>query len=403
MTLLSLALAALMGEEQKAEDPWHFVVPAAGDPFEHPPLRALPLSDSKPEDVLEKVAYRGGRRRYAQLRYGSPGSVRVTVVLDETGPGAADLYVDADRNRRIEVGDRVAGEGRTWRLLLDVATVEGEMTHRTGRAVVFRLGASGRTLAVAAAGYLEGTVRLDGRPCLARRTDGDADGSYTGPQDRLWIDRDGDGRFDPLAEQFLFAAVLAIGPVRYAARSDPQGRRLALAPLEGAGAVRLTIGRAEARERLTGVRALLIGRDGAALGLEGAGVAVAAPVGEYRLSALSLSLADPAGGPPWNFVFSDSLSRREPIWHKVERGRTLDLDPLGMLELAAEIHEPPAERVPGGPVTILPRLYTAHGLLINSGFRGAPTAPGADRATTARVSLCSTGGESFDATTSGFS
>ncbi len=48
-----------------------------------------------------------------RLRYGSPSSVRVTIVLDEIGRGEADLYVDANRNRRIEWPDRVAGENRT--------------------------------------------------------------------------------------------------------------------------------------------------------------------------------------------------------------------------------------------------------------------------------------------------
>ena len=47
--------------------------------------------------------------------------MRVTIVLDELGRGVADLYVDADRNRRIEATDRVEGANRpgeslwTWR------------------------------------------------------------------------------------------------------------------------------------------------------------------------------------------------------------------------------------------------------------------------------------------------
>ena len=68
------------------------------------------LGREKPEDLIEKAAYRGdpARRRYAQVRFGSAGSIRVTVVLDEVGPGEADLYVDAERNRRIDDHDRVA-------------------------------------------------------------------------------------------------------------------------------------------------------------------------------------------------------------------------------------------------------------------------------------------------------
>src|SRR5207253_10697622 len=132
------------------------------------------------------------------------GSVRVAIVLDEVGPGEVDLYVDADRNRKIDERDHVTPSGasagsangsrreRIWRLPLDVAMVDGEVTHTVPRAVVFRLGASGRTLGYAAAGYLEGTVTLGGgsqgqaqshaRRLAARRVDGDRNGLMTHAQ-----------------------------------------------------------------------------------------------------------------------------------------------------------------------------------------------------------------------------
>src|SRR4051812_33319888 len=120
---LALALGLWAAAPEPEPAAWRYVLPNPGDPFEHPPLRALGLTREKPDDVAERVAYRGTRRRYGQLRYGSPGSVRVTVVLDETAPGRGDLYVDADRNRRIDARDRVApaGDGRAWRVPLDVA------------------------------------------------------------------------------------------------------------------------------------------------------------------------------------------------------------------------------------------------------------------------------------------
>ena len=111
-----------LAAEEPSDAGWRYVLPPAGDAFEHPPLRAIGLSDAKPDDVTESVEYRGTRRRYAQLRYGSPDSVRVTVVLDEGGPGEADLYVDSNRNRRIELKERVTGDGRTWRVPLDVVS-----------------------------------------------------------------------------------------------------------------------------------------------------------------------------------------------------------------------------------------------------------------------------------------
>ena len=173
-----LSMRALVPETAAAGE-WRFVLPPTGDAFQHPPLRAISLSKTRPEDVKEMVRYRGNRQRFAQLRYGSPGSVRVTIVLDEVANGDVDLYVDADRNRRIETKDKVAGDGRTWRLPLQVAVVQGETTTMTPRAAMFRLGATGLTFSFAAAGYIEGTLLIAGRMHAARRTDGDGNGFLT--------------------------------------------------------------------------------------------------------------------------------------------------------------------------------------------------------------------------------
>src|SRR5207248_3883440 len=184
MAALGLAAAADAGAAPAA---WRYVVPPPGDAFESPPLRAIGLSSEKPEDLVLKATFRGRRQRYAQLRYGSPSSVRVTIVLDEIGRGAADLYVDANRNRRIEATDRVDGENRTWRLPLDLAIVEGETTRYERRASIFRLGATGITFSHAAAGYLEGQVEFAGHWHAVRRMDGDGNGLFTDRQDHLWI------------------------------------------------------------------------------------------------------------------------------------------------------------------------------------------------------------------------
>ncbi|MFO0957121.1 MAG: hypothetical protein U0800_06590 [Isosphaeraceae bacterium] len=227
MILLATAWLALACP---APDSWRFVAPPAGDPFESPPLRALSLGTSRPEDLVERVNYKGTRQRYAQLRYGSPGSVRVTIVLDELAPGKADLYIDADRNRRIEARDRVEGNGPTWRVPIPAEFVERSDTRHEAREVLFRLGSTGRTLSASAVGYWEGHVSMGGKAHLARRTDADLDGSFAGPQDRIWIDRNDDGRFDPVAEQFLFAPTLNLPEGRFVVSADSAGARLEHGP-----------------------------------------------------------------------------------------------------------------------------------------------------------------------------
>jgi hypothetical protein len=105
------------------------------------------------------------------------------------------------------------------------------------------------------AGYLEGRVALgdtsnstDGErsPSAAplvtvRRVDGDGNGLFTDPHDRLWIDLNGDGAWDAVNEQFLFATVLSVDGIRYAVRSDEQANHLTLAKLEGTGTIKLAI------------------------------------------------------------------------------------------------------------------------------------------------------------------
>jgi hypothetical protein len=427
--MLAIALAGAPpgddpGSKPSSSSDWRFALPSPGDPFEHAPFRALVLGREKPEDLIEKAAYRGdpARRRYAQVRFGSAGSIRVTVVLDEVGPGEADLYVDADRNRRIDDHDRVAAssptapEGspsspssgarreRIWRMPLDVAMVDKDATKKVPRAVVFRLGASGRTLGYAAAGYLEGTVALGGpdagsagkpRRAAVRRVDGDGNGQVSDSQDRLWIDLNGDGRFEPAAEQFLFATVLNLDGARYVVRSDELGSRLSVEPLIGAGTLRLAWkgGKAANPDGASSggnsveLHATALGRDGSVYGLSGTEPA-SVPVGEYRLGTVTVSLDDPKGGQRWSFIFSDNGAKGDPRWYKVEKDGTVAIDPIGTPLFEIDLRDNATRRTrPGEDVNLQPLLYTGDGLLINVAYRGAPTSPSMQETLGARVAL----------------
>lgn len=406
LTLLSLILASAPpgdAKPQPAVESWRFVLPAPGDPFEHPPFRALVLSREKPEDVSEKIAYRGSSRRYGQIRFGSPGSIRVTVVLDEVGPGDVDLFVDSNRDRKIDDRDRVAGtkgsSGREqlWRLPLDVAMVEGEVTKTTRRALIFRLGATGRTLGYAAAGYLEGTVTMDGQPRTVRRMDGDGNGLMTDAQDRFWIDLNRDGRWDAASEQFLYATILNLEGARYVVRSDPLGARLALEPLVGTGTVQLALKQGKS----TDLHATLVGRDGSAFSLSGSEPATV-PVGEYRLSTVTAAFDDPQGGQSWSFIFSDNGGKPDPKWYTVAKDQQVAIDPIGTLEMGLNVADKAKIVKAGEDVSVQPLLYTSDGLLINVAYRGTPASPAAQEHLGALTTLASTDGQTLGTAHSGF-
>ena len=423
--LATLTLAAALVEDaqpQASADPqpgWRYVLPAPGDPFDHAPFRALVLTREKPEELIEKAGYRGesSRRRYARIRFGSPSSIRATVVVDETPDGKVDLYVDADRNLRIDDRDRVSSApadensrgARIWRLPLDVALVENETVRTIRRAVVFRLGASGQTLGYATAGYLEGTVALgteQRRVVAARRLDGDGNGFLADTQDRLLLDLNGDGRFDPGSEQFLFTTVLNLAGSRYIVRSDQLGSRLAIDPLEGTGTLRLELSRknpaAASNGKVVEMRATAISRDGSVFAMSGT-EPVTVPVGEYRLANLTFSLDDAKTGQLWSFVFSDGLWSRGPCWHKVDKDAAVTIDPVGKPIFELRRDEATSLARPGDDVRLRPALYTDDGLLIVVAYCGAPASPATQELLGAQLNLTKGDGQSIATAHSGFS
>lgn len=264
------------------------------------------------------------------------------------------------------------------------------------------MGATGVTFSFAAAGYLEGTLSIAGRRHAARRTDGDGNGSLTDAQDRLWIDLDDDGRWDPAGEQFLYATILALGQGRYAVRSDELGTRLRLEPLAGTGTIKLVLKRPAGVPGLTELHATLIGRDGSAMGLEGQAEGVTVPAGEYRVGTLWLAFDDPRGGPRWSFIFSDDDGQPRHKWHKVEPGSTIAIDPVGQLEMHTGLELKGMPVRAGDDIPLQPRLYTGDGLSINTCFRGSPATPAGDDGQSALINLRGTGQQPLAVARSGF-
>ncbi len=423
---LAMTLAGSPPGDDRSSPPsspeWRFVLPAPGDPFEHAPFRALVLGREKPEDLTEKPIYRGdpSRRRYAQIRFGSAGSIRVTVVLDEVAPGEVDLYVDADRNRRIDDRDRVAqaasiADGRrerVWRLPLDVAMVDKDETRTIPRAVVFRLGASGRTLGYASAGYLEGVVavgdtsgakarRLAARRVRRRRQR--PDGRRPGPP----LDR-------PERRRPLRPVRRAV-PLRHHPQPGPGALRRAFRPIgEPAGH--------RAADRRRHVAAGLEGRSRRSRSCRGDRRDARHRAGPRRLGlrALRHRAGDrpgrrvPAGdghhrprrsqGRPALVVHLLGQRRRgAPRWYKVEKDGAVSIDPIGtpIFEIGLGDHAAQPAK-PGSDVSVQPLLYNADGLLINVGYRGAPASPALQEVLGAQVSLRTTEDHTLATAHSGF-
>jgi hypothetical protein len=399
--VLGLGLALLLSGAAGAADGWCYVVPSPEDPFAHPPPRALALTDQRPADLKESVAYRGRRQRYAHLTYGSGRDAGLAVVVDEISPDHIDLYVDTDRDRDLTAKERVASEGLTWRVRVPAVVPDGNALQELPRTLFFRYGRASRTLAIATCGHIEGRVSLNGKTVTVRRVDGDANGLFADAQDRIWIDRDGKGTWDPATEEFLFAPILRLEEQRLAVRADARGERLDLAPLEGTGTLRLALPPALQAEQVDEIQVTVQSRDGVVAALRSLMGEVTVPSGDYRVSSLLLTLKDPRGGPAWGYLFSDNGGRGQR-WRRLDKDAVVALDPVGTLDFSFQAGDGQGECRAGASLLVRPALYTGDGLLIEQAYRGPLARSSLAGGCSGRVALLGGGERVLDATTSGF-
>ena len=299
LTALALAMTLAGAPADDADKPsaaaWRFVLPAPGDPFEHAPFRALVLDREKPEDLIEKAAL---SRRFrcigAMPRSGSAARAR---------SGSRSCSTRSRRARSTSTLTPTATGGSMTATASAPAPLAAGIAARAGLAIAAGCGDGGEgrhaddppapwcSAWVPAAGRSatprpatsKGPSTL-GEPGCQRQTPRSAAWPRAGstatatawsptPQDRLWIDLNGDGRFDPSAEQFLFATVLNLDGARYVVRSDELGSRLAIEPLIGVGTLRLAwkAGRLAIEQPAvpSSCIATALGRDGSVFGLSG--------------------------------------------------------------------------------------------------------------------------------------
>jgi hypothetical protein len=396
--LVVAAWVAVAAAASAGEPAWKYVT---DDAF-RPVARSVPLSDAKPDDLREDVAYRGKKRKYAQVRYGSEDSRRVVVVVDEVGPDDWDLYVDADRNRVIEAKDKVAGKGRERSARLDVEITRGlEIVHEP-RTVRWRLGTAGTSISLATLGYVAGHVQLGGKKIAARRVDGDANGLFADAADRLWLDLNGDGEWDPITEQFPLLPVLTLNGQRHSVRGDAAGTKLAIEPLTAEGRIRLRLEHLDKDATVVKLQVMLVGEDGAAFSVTSVDAPIVVPVGKYALGAVSLSVQHADATLPAHFIFSRTGLDSTVRWHELKKDQELILDPIGKLRFDLDIEPGGKTAKAGGTLRVQPQLFTADGLLINSCSHGESDQTNRYGGQSSLLKLCDAKGQPLETATSGF-
>ncbi len=349
---------------------WRYITLSPDEP-EGVDFRAVRLSPDVPSDLRVTANLRGSQPVYGQLRYGTDGSVRVTLVVDRISGDEADVYLDTNRDRIIDDQDRVPGTGILRRVELEVEVAEDVVSDFRPRWIWLRLSRQSDRAYVGTDGFAEGKVTIADREITSRRVDANANGLFADGDDRLWLDLNQDGMWSPIREQFPYLPILRVGEGRYAVRADRLGEALRLEPITGEGQIQLGLEQLPDDAQLLKLQVMLQGDDGSAFSISGIGTPVTAPIGNYSVGAVTALILRAGEDRPWYFVFSRPGGDRPEIWYHVETGQEVTIDPLQGLRFELEL--PNGDRIaPGQSVTVRPRLYTRDGLWINASSRGEP-------------------------------
>jgi hypothetical protein len=326
--------------------------------------------------------------RFGDLRLGTGGTTRRMIVWHaQTGV----LWLDADGDGRFAATERhTLGKDP-----LEVRTTFPIGVATVTRTLVFKLRGDG--VAYCVRGYMSGSVTLGGKVYPALLTDGDADGCFDGAAaDRIWIELDGDGKFDPLTEQFPLGSALTHAGTAYLLKPDPAGTGVAVRERPSdTGSVRVTISRV-AKAEVVELTAQLVSEWSELVTVTAADRPHALPAGRYRVDGAQLKLRD-GEGQVWSYRFSGSRERVATI----EKGKETRFDLTEGVHVPVEVTAAGDAVKPGQPVRVRADVVTGIGLSLSE---VEVTARGGGYGTPVRaaIRLAGAGSETVDEVQAGF-
>lgn len=381
MTPLLLLAASLAADPAPG---WRFVDEAARDGRSMLTYRAVELGDAPavPPHAADKPP---AGSRFGSVALGSGGRRRLGVVWHAA---SSALWLDADGDGRFAPAERHTLTAKPVEVEVAVPSAGGDLP----RTLLVRKRGDG--VAWAVRGYTAGTVAVGGKDVAALLTDGDADGCFDGAGvDRVWLDLDGDGKFDPLTEQFLLGNAVTAGGTAFLVKPRADGLGASARERPAAiGTLRVDVNPLPGAE-VVELRADYAGEFGELVPVRAAGTPVELPAGKYRVEKLTLKLLA-ADGRLWHYSFWSPGGKYDL---EVVKGRRTDHAPLDGLKVLIGVE---GAAVPGAAVRVQPSV--AAGTLFLSRCEVGPPAAEEGRGVTADVRLAAPGSATLDRCDSAF-
>jgi hypothetical protein len=329
-----------------------------------------------------------------------PGSVFGAVPLGLRGafrPGlvwhaaTGTVWFDADGDGRYAASERHQLGPAPLAVQVNVPFADDRSEPRT--LLIRRRGAG---LAYAVRGYTTGRIVLGGKTVAAALTDGDADGCFdSAAADRVWLDLDGDGRFDPLTEQFPLGNAIAHGGTSYLLRPRPDGLGIQVRERPAEVGTLVTRVNRPAGSEVVELNAQYVSEFGELVVVAAADTPTPVPAGRYRVESVRLKLTA-ADGKVWHYTFSHD--GRNGFDVTLEKGRQTVHEPVAGIKARISVNA----RKPAAPgKTVIVEPDVAAGPLTLTACEVGERDAEHGREVTADVTLAGAGGVA-DRAESGF-
>jgi hypothetical protein len=317
--------------------------------FANTPIRPLHAESTIGEGAL-----------YSLLPVGSNPEDALTVVWNPKAAGGPQIWVDTDHEDKFTASKMRRFDKAELKVPINLTVNRHQGGGKVTRTVVFRRSGLGHGLMYAVRGIAEGKLLLGSETYRAILVDGNADGCFdTAGSDRIWIDLNGDGRFDPLTEQFLLGSPITANGNVYIIRSDATASEVRVYPrTKETGTVRLTL-TGNADSRVSRVAMQLVSDAGELVSVAQLDKPISLLAGRYRADSVQFSLVDHFG-VNWSYRFAGG--RRYAI--VIAPGKESNAVLLDGLALRVSVPSINQKVNAGQALSVTPHLRTSCGLYL---------------------------------------
>jgi hypothetical protein len=319
--------------------------------FRNTPMR--PLADERKFDA---------GTLYGLVPVGPKPDTALTIVWRPKAAGGPELWLDADGDGKLTDDERHTMSGRDLEVPATIVVQLEPKRQTVKRTLLFRRSALGDGLRYTVRGYMQGRLELGGKKYTALLIDGNADGCFNSiGRDRVWIDLNGNGRFDPLVEQFPLGKPISHNREVYVVRCDSLASAV-VATLRSAGQGKLRIALAKKLAKPATVSAELVSDLGELVAIDKLDEPVSVPFGKYRISSVQLETAD-AAGQKWTYSFYSEKNKN----YTVPKDGQTTISMLGRIDMSVSLSSSDDGKAsPGQTISIQPKLLADGSLYLSS-------------------------------------